>query len=93
MFKKHMAMGLIVLFVLASAADKLHNAQAILRDYRELGEKLWERFNAPRDEILWYYESLVNIFRATGTKPRLVNELASVVSQIKDEIYQFVQQY
>src|SRR5688572_8301077 len=29
---------------LVSASDKLHNARAILRDYRSHGEKLWERF-------------------------------------------------
>src|SRR5579872_5374059 len=29
--------------LLVSAADKLHNAYAILRDYRRLGEALWSR--------------------------------------------------
>nr|MCM0591202.1 HD domain-containing protein [Gloeotrichia echinulata DEX184] len=29
---------------LVSAADKLYNAQSILKDYRLLGESLWERF-------------------------------------------------
>ena len=28
-----------------AAADKLHNARAILADYRRLGEWLWRRFN------------------------------------------------
>jgi (p)ppGpp synthase/HD superfamily hydrolase len=30
---------------LVSAADKLDNARAILRDYRVMGEALWSRFN------------------------------------------------
>ena len=30
---------------LVSAADKLHNARAILADYRERGDALWSRFN------------------------------------------------
>jgi HD domain len=49
-----------------SAADKLYNARAILADYRALGEGLWSRFSAPREDILWYYESLVRIFRQRG---------------------------
>jgi hypothetical protein len=31
---------------LISAADKLHNARAILADYREIGPQVWKRFNA-----------------------------------------------
>ncbi len=67
---------------LVSAADKLHNARAILRDYREMGEALWERFNGGRDGTLWYYRALVNAFRAAGTS-RLVEELDRVVSELE----------
>src|SRR5688500_1386536 len=31
--------------LLVSAADKLHNLHALLRDYRSVGDRLWERFN------------------------------------------------
>jgi (p)ppGpp synthase/HD superfamily hydrolase len=31
--------------LLVSAADKLHNVQSLLRDYRVVGDALWERFN------------------------------------------------
>jgi (p)ppGpp synthase/HD superfamily hydrolase len=46
--------------VLVSAADKLFNARAILRDYRTLGDELWSRFNvdAGRAGTLWYYNRL-----------------------------------
>lgn len=40
------------------AADKLHNARAILADYRVVGEGLWERFNASREETLGITGSL-----------------------------------
>ncbi|MFW6359708.1 MAG: hypothetical protein ACOC0N_10925 [Chroococcales cyanobacterium] len=29
---------------LVSAADKLHNIRSIVRDYREVGEAIWERY-------------------------------------------------
>ncbi|OPY08320.1 MAG: GTP pyrophosphokinase [Syntrophaceae bacterium PtaB.Bin038] len=73
---------------LVSAADKLHNARAILADYRVVGEALWERFNADRDGVLWYYQSLVAALKEGGATPlieeleRVVNELTGLVKQI-----------
>ena len=66
---------------LVSAADKLHNARAILTDYRVVGEALWERFNASREETLWYYHSLVSVFKEGGTTP-LIEELERVVNEL-----------
>ncbi len=43
--------------------DKLANARAIVRDYGEIGEKLWERFNASPEEIEWYYTSIVECLK------------------------------
>jgi len=48
--------------LLVSLADKTHNAEAILFDYRVLGEALWERFNGGAAGTQWYYLSLANIF-------------------------------
>ena len=68
---------------LVSAADKLANARAILADYRDMGDTVWARFNASRDQILWYYRELVKAFRQAGGPP-LVEELNRVVSAIED---------
>lgn len=64
-----------------SSADKLHNARAILADYRTVGEALWTRFSAGPDEILWYYRSLVAAFQEAGGSP-LVEELARTVDAL-----------
>ena len=45
---------------LVSAADKLHNVRSIIRDYREHGEDIWERFQGRRDGTLWYYETVAD---------------------------------
>ena len=73
--------------VLVSAADKLHNAGAILSDYREIGDALWPRFNkdAGKAGTVGYYRGLVTAYRATGHHPRLVRELDAVVTQIEKE--------
>lgn len=67
---------------LVSAADKLHNARAILADYRQIGEALWGRFNATKAQTLWYYRALVEAFAAHGSSP-LVSELARAVDEIE----------
>lgn len=67
---------------LVSSADKLHNARAILAAYRDIGEELWPRFNATRDETLWYYRFLVETFAAHG-RNRLVDELDRTVNEIE----------
>jgi GTP pyrophosphokinase len=66
-------------------ADKLHNARAILLDYRTHGDALWERFNRKDPaEHLWYYRALTDAFRAAGLAPRaLVDELDRVVSELE----------
>lgn len=68
--------------LLVSTADKLHNAQSILRDYRLSGGKVWDRFSGGRAGTLWYYRALVTAFRARGDTP-LVQELDRVVSELE----------
>ncbi|HYE87763.1 MAG TPA: HD domain-containing protein [Vicinamibacterales bacterium] len=46
---------------LVSAADKLHNVRSIIRDYREHGEEVWQRFQGRRDGTLWYYETVAHV--------------------------------
>jgi (p)ppGpp synthase/HD superfamily hydrolase len=48
--------------LLVSLADKTHNAEAILFDYRACGDVLWERFNGGKDGTLWYYKELADVF-------------------------------
>jgi GTP pyrophosphokinase len=66
-----------------SAADKLHNARCILGDYRLLGEGLWDRFNAGRNQLLWYYRALVETYRNLDTPSSLVTELDRTVTELE----------
>ncbi|HET7216979.1 MAG TPA: HD domain-containing protein [Vicinamibacterales bacterium] len=68
-----------------SAADKVHNAYAILRDLRNTGDRVWERFNATADDVVAYYESLVRAYREAGGG-RLVDELDRIVRGIQREM-------
>lgn len=68
-----------------SAADKVHNAYAILRDLRNTGEQVWGRFSANADDVISYYESLVRAYREAGGG-RLVDELDRIVRGIEREM-------
>lgn len=66
---------------LVSAADKLHNARAIVADLRQEGPEFWKRFNAGPEEQLWYYRELVQALRQDWPH-RLVEELERMVAQL-----------
>ena len=68
---------------LVSLADKVHNARAIVADLHKVGEELWERFNVTRDESIWYYSSLADIFREKQPG-YLADELQSLVGVMSD---------
>ena len=48
--------------LLVSLADKTHNAEAVLFDYRALGDPLWQQFNGGAEGTRWYYGALAGVF-------------------------------
>jgi len=44
--------------LLVTSADKLDNLRAIRDDYGRMGETLWTRFNAGKEEQKWYYTAI-----------------------------------
>ncbi len=71
---------------LVAAADKLHNARAVLADYRMLGESLWQRFHGGKVGTLWYYRSVADALRDAGSTP-LIDELERVITEIEQLAY------
>jgi GTP pyrophosphokinase len=70
---------------LVSAADKLHNARALLQEYRARGEAVWGHFRGGRVGMLWYYEALVAALKQAGSTP-LVEELERTVTELEREV-------
>jgi (p)ppGpp synthase/HD superfamily hydrolase len=68
--------------VRVTIADKIDNARAILADHQRFGDEVWERFNAGKENQLWYYRSCVKAFDATGYKGPMLEELRSLVGQL-----------
>lgn len=63
-------------------ADKLHNARTIVQDYRQQGEAIWSVFSTGKEGILWFYHSLLDLYRETHASPR-VEELARVITELE----------
>lgn len=60
---------------LVVACDKLHNAECIVRDLRIHGLETMARFQAPAEQTLWYYQSIVDTLQ----------DLPSPIVQILDQ--------
>jgi GTP pyrophosphokinase len=67
---------------LISVADKLYNARSILEDYRVIGAEVWRRFKRGRDLQIWYFETVLEVFKS-AEKSRVVDEFERVVVELK----------
>ena len=66
--------------LLVTAADKLNNARAMIRDQAVLGDALWERFNEDADHA-WYYPAVLAVVRHRLDNP-IVGELEEAVEEL-----------
>ena len=62
--------------------DKLSNARAMLYDYEDVGEKLWDKFHVSDPKLhKWHYESLRDAMsELKGTKP--YKEFSNIVDTL-----------
>lgn len=70
---------------LISAADKLHNARSLLREHIDIGDSLWDRFNATRDQTLWYHREMVRAL-GQGWEHPILDELSAVVRALHERV-------
>lgn len=68
-------------------ADKLSNIRSMNVDFDSIGEKLWERFNASKTDITWYYESILHElktprFYEVQNNAVMVDEFEKIVSNL-----------
>ncbi len=63
-------------------ADKLHNLGTMVFDL-EQGEPIWSRFNASREDILWYQQTMLNA--ADQGEPELI-PLAAACQQFIERL-------
>jgi len=71
-------------FLLVGLADKLSNGQAIVNDLNLRGQIVWSRFNASKEQVVWYYESMLELFQEFIPENPLVPRLEGVVNQMRE---------
>lgn len=59
---------------IVSCADKQHNLVSLIDDYKKYGEVLWKRFNASKQDQLWYYSSLGEVFGQRKNQQQLFKD-------------------
>jgi (p)ppGpp synthase/HD superfamily hydrolase len=67
-------------------ADKLDNVRSLLSDYRQIGEPVWKRFNAGKQDQLWFFRRLTEVFRTAGAAGFLLMEFKRTVSGLEREV-------
>jgi len=67
-----------------SLADKLHNARAVKLDWEREGEKVWSHFNASKEQTLWYYRTLGEIYREKLGDTPLVKTYLQAELELRD---------
>ncbi|MGJ4733669.1 HD domain-containing protein [Leptospira levettii] len=72
--------------ILVSCADKLHNLRSIKSDLSEIGELVWNRFSAPKEETIWYYRELLKIYKMKNAPKRLTIEMDEIIGFIEKQI-------
>jgi len=71
--------------LIVTAADKAHNARSIATDLQNQGPSLWDRFNAQRDDIIWYYESVYEVLNQRQVSSALLVPLRNAIDVMKGE--------
>ena len=70
--------------LLVTAADKIHNGESIINDSAVVGDAIWSRFNTTRDQIVWYYESvLAKVLAGLGPDHYATKRLTRVAQDLR----------
>lgn len=67
---------------LVVAADKLQNMRELRADHAQIGDAVWDRFKAGKEDQAWYYKSIVKALKPeieAGEYPTVFGALAQEV--------------
>ena len=65
---------------LVCCGDKLSNIMSIEEDQKKIGDKIFKRFNAPVEELAWYYGSILDNLNLDGYK--MYDEYKACVNRV-----------
>ena len=62
---------------MVNCADKLSNLKSSYIDLKTNGSRTWQKFNAPREDILWYYGLAIRFFESDLKNAKMFKQLLS----------------
>ncbi len=54
-----------------SIADKIHNLETIITNYKKLGSSIWTKFNRGKDKKMWFEHTMLKMFKDTWQSPMI----------------------
>jgi (p)ppGpp synthase/HD superfamily hydrolase len=73
--------------LLVSSADKLDNLRSIASDHARIGEALWKRFNASKDQQDWYYSSIAAIVKQKGQDHKILADFGEEMTELCKKVF------
>lgn len=68
---------------LVVTADKTYNAYTVLKDYRAIGDRVWDRFTGKKEGSLWYFTAIHQQLQTLFPHP-LVAELGRILILLRE---------
>lgn len=73
--------------LMVSGADKLDNLRSIHYDYKRIGEQLWSRFNATKEQQGWYYSSIATVLMAKGKDNAVLGQMGREMIDLCEDVF------
>lgn len=74
--------------IIVSTADKIHNLTDMLDEYERVGNELWQRFNASKDDELWFYKTFLEIIQKKAIPEKMKADLGLLVDKLESAVKQ-----
>lgn len=71
--------------VIVSAADKTHNLMSTLHDHRAVGDRVWERFHAGKEDQIWWYGAVLEVIRERLPHSPVTEQYQNLFNELKRE--------
>ncbi len=73
--------------LVVSFADKLDNLRSIVYDHARIGEEIWTRFNASKEQQAWYYTSVAIIAKEKGKSNSIISEIGKEMDELCTKVF------
>jgi len=65
-----------------SICDKIHNLKSLIASHKQMGPKVWDRFNRGKEKKLWFQQKMLEMFQANWSH-KLILEFEELLKQAK----------